>query len=378
MALLCFDEFRWFKVQWSHALYVQPENGREHGILKHSSACLHRLASEPGCISVIYNIFSDEFLKPNLVSLFYSFLFVYNKKQLEAPKHVFLHSACHSLDHAGNVLEPWSCWKRRPPSVCLMLPSRTDVLWLAAWMKTGCLFVDVVTERLKIRRAAKQEAKRRAEEAKQEAESTSINPAEERVEPSSEPEKAEGSESMEDGSSQGNPGFVLSVSHLKLLVFLHTRGPQFAAEMSGQSVLDVLLFIANGHSDSPGTVGPFCCSPAASVQPAAGDCPASAHQDPPGPKAESFDSKHNEAQAAGTPEPAPEPSAPPLHVPQPSSGCLCCLQHAGPCHALRLQKHLFVSRALGQIPAQAAAKSLVLHFLCLHVCFWHEIFEELL
>lgn len=182
------------------------------------------------------------------------------------------------------------------------------------------LFVDVVTERLKIRRAAKQEAKRRAEEAKQEAESASMNPAEEKAQPSSELEKAEGSESMGDGSSQGNVGVSQHVFPLNLLVFFHSRGLELLQNYQDS------LFFANGHPDSLDALGPLCCSSAASVQPAAGDNPASTAQDPPAPKADSLDSKHNEAQAAdcetqesgevkqgrtGTAGPAPEPPSPP-------------------------------------------------------------------
>lgn len=74
-------------------------------------------------------------------------------------------------------------------------------------MNRFLLFLDVIMERLKVRREA-QEAKRRAEEAKQEVETASVKTAEDTGEVTSQPDNRDHKETepKEDVSSQGKSG----------------------------------------------------------------------------------------------------------------------------------------------------------------------------
>lgn len=69
------------------------------------------------------------------------------------------------------------------------------------------MFVDVVTERLKVRQEML-EAKRQTEEAKQEAGSVSVSPAEDNAELASQQDKTKDVEPVEDAGSQGKRSFL--------------------------------------------------------------------------------------------------------------------------------------------------------------------------
>lgn len=89
-----------------------------------------------------------------------------------------------------------------------MLISNAHVLYGIAWICHCCLchfllFVDVIIERLKVRREA-QEAKRQAEEAKQEAETGSAKTTADGLTSQLDSREHKDTEPKEDASSQGN------------------------------------------------------------------------------------------------------------------------------------------------------------------------------